>query len=87
VLAFLLCGRHAKGGQVVDDDVYVAINSHWDTLEFEIPAPSAGRQWRVAVNTGAASPGDAYPQHQEPLLTPQERCLVGGRSVVILVGR
>ncbi len=87
VLAFLLCGRHAKGGAVVDDDLYVAINSHWDALEFELPTSSAGRQWRVAVNTGAAAPGDAYAHHQEPLLEHQDRCLVGGRSIVILVGR
>jgi glycogen operon protein len=87
VLALLLCGRHAKGGRAADDDIYVAVNSYWDALEFEIPAPSAGRQWRVAVNTGAAAPADIWIQHHEPLLTPQERCLVGGRSIVILVGR
>jgi glycogen operon protein len=87
VLAFLLDGRHAKGGAVVDDDIYVAINSYWDALEFEIPALPGGRQWRVAVNTGAASPEDAFPHGQEPLLANQQRCLVGGRSILILVGR
>jgi glycogen operon protein len=87
VLAFMLCGRHAKGGKVIDDDIYVAFNSHWDALPFELPAPSAGRQWHVAFNTGAAAPADAHALHCEPLLETQDRCLVGGRSVVILVGR
>jgi glycogen operon protein len=67
--------------------VYVAINSYWDALDFEIPAPSAGRQWRMAVNTGAPSPEDAHLHGQEPLLENQGRCLIGGRSIVILVGR
>lgn len=87
VLAMLLGGHHAKGGRVTDDDVYVAINTYWDALEFEIPAPATGRQWRVAANTGAPSPEDIHPHGQEPLLESQGRCLVGGRSIVILVGR
>ena len=87
VLAFLLGGHHAKGGTVVDDDVYVAVNSHWDALPFEIPAPALGRRWHVAVNTSLPAPQDIYPLYQEPLLEDQTRCLVGGRSIVVLVGR
>lgn len=86
-LAFMLCGRHAKGGALLDDDLYVAFNSHWESLTFEIPAPSPGRQWHVAFNTGVAAPADAFASHQEPLLETQDRCIVGARSVVILVGR
>jgi isoamylase len=87
VLAFMLCGRHAKNGAVIDDDIYVAMNSHWDALPFELPPPSAGRQWHVAFNTGGGAGQDAHALHHEPLLETQDRCLVGGRSVVILVGR
>jgi glycogen operon protein len=87
VLAFLLGGHHAKGGTVTDDDIYVALNSHWETLPFELPAPAEGRRWHVAVNTSLPSPQDIYPSNQEPLLEDQTRYLVGGRSVVVLVGR
>lgn len=87
VLALLLCGKHAKGGAVADDDLYVAINSHCDALEFELPALPAGRQWRLTANTSAPTPGDIFPHQQEPLLENQDRFLVGGRSITILVGR
>jgi glycogen operon protein len=87
VLAFLLGGHHAKGGAVVDDDLYVAMNAHFEPLEFELPQPAAGRQWRVAVNTGRPAPQDIYAHKKEPLLEDQNRCTVGARSVVVLVGR
>ncbi|WP_164102827.1 glycogen debranching protein GlgX [Candidatus Laterigemmans baculatus] len=87
VVGLLLGGHHAKGGTVADDDVYVASNMHFEALEFELPRPAEGRQWHVAVNTGVPAPGDAHPCGEEPMLEQQDRCLVGGRSVVVLVGR
>jgi glycogen operon protein len=87
VLAFLLGGHHAKSGTVVDDDVYVAMNTYWDALEFELPPPAAGRKWRLAVNTSLPSPQDISAHGKEPELKDQARYLVGGRSVVVLVGR
>jgi isoamylase len=87
VLAFMLSGRHAKSGAAPDDDIYVATNSHWDALEFELPAPTAGRSWHVAVNTSMLSPEDCFPQGTEPRLDNQHSVWLGGRSVMILVGR
>lgn len=84
-LAFMLCGKHAKGGRTQDDYIYVALNMYWDALPFEPPQLPSGMQWRVSVNTSA--PVDWYAIGEEPILADQHQFLVGGRSVVILVGK
>jgi isoamylase len=86
-LAFMLCGKHAKSGTANDDFVYVAMNVHWDALDFELPQLPQGERWHVFANTGVAAPDDAFEPGREPVLDDQARCLVGGRSVLILVGR
>jgi len=86
-LAFMLCGKHAKGGSVLDDDLYVAMNSYWECLEFEPPELPAGRVWHVAVNTGMGEEGDIHDVGQEPALEDQGHVMVGAHSVVVLVGR
>ena len=87
VLAFMLDGRHAKGGTVHDDFVYVAMNMHWDDLTFELPGLPLGSCWRVFANTGAAEPEDIWEPGSEPPLDNQGHFLLGGRSVAVLVGR
>ena len=87
VIAFLLCGKHAKQGTVSDDYLYVAMNMYHEALEFEIPGLPANMQWHVAANTGAKSPEDCWEPGKEPLLNDQQRILLGDRSVCILVGR
>jgi glycogen operon protein len=87
VLAFMLTGKHAKGGRAIDDDIYVAMNSHWEPLTFELPPASAGRQWHCAIDTGAAPPQDCHAIGQEPRIGQQDRITIGGRSVVILVAK
>lgn len=86
-VAFMLCGKHAKGGTVVDNYVYVAMNMYWDTLPFTLPGLPDELKWHVFVNTGAPSPQDSWQPGSEPLLDDQSRFVVGGRSVVILVGK
>jgi isoamylase len=87
ILAFMLCGKHAKEGTVEDNYIYVAINQYWETLPFDLPGLRDGRQWHVFVNTGAPPPQDCWEPGTEPRLEDQSRFLVGGRSVAILVGR
>jgi glycogen operon protein len=87
VLAFMLTGKHAKRGACVDDDIYVAMNSYWEPLEFQVPPASTGRQWHLAIDTNAAAPNDCYAAGKEPRLGRQDQLSVGGRSVVILVGK
>jgi glycogen operon protein len=87
VLAFMLCGQQAKSGAADDDFIYVAMNMHWDALDFVLPQLPQDRRWHVFANTAVAAPGDAFEPGSEPLLDDQAHCLVGGRSVLILVGR
>jgi glycogen operon protein len=87
VLAFLLCGKHARGGTTTDDYVYVAYNMYWDALPFGLPGLPDGRQWHLVANTGAVEGAASYAPGREPRLEDQQQVLVGGRSVLILVGR
>ena len=87
LMAFMLCGKHARGGAVQDNYVYVAMNMHWEGQWCELPGLPSGMQWHVFANTGAPSPEDIWEPGSEPLLSDQHGLLVGDRSVVILVGK
>ncbi|OJV14543.1 MAG: glycogen debranching enzyme GlgX [Dyadobacter sp. 50-39] len=86
-LAVMLDGAHAKSGTIQDDTIYIAMNSYWDALYYELPQLPNGRSWHLAVNTDMPSGEDIYPVGLEPKLEEQGRFLVGGRSTVILVGK
>jgi isoamylase len=86
-LAFLLCGARTGDATVADEHIYVAMNSHWGPLEFELPPPPEGLAWHVGVNTGVPSPEDIFAPGQEPVAADQGCFLVGARSVVVLVGK
>ncbi len=68
-----------------EPDLHVMINMHWDGLEFELPAVP-GRQWHLAIDTDAASPGDVAEIGMERPLTGATRH-VAPRSVVALISR
>ncbi len=87
LMAFMLCGKHARGGLVHDNYVYVAMNMHWDGHWCDLPGLPDGMQWHVSVNTGAPTPEDIWEPGSEPLLSEQHGLLIGPRSVVILVGK
>jgi isoamylase len=86
-LAFMLDGAHAKSGTIEDDTVYVAMNSYWDALYYELPSLPNGRNWYLAVNTDMPTGEDIYDIGKEPKLDDQGRFLVGGRATVILIGK
>ncbi len=86
-IALLLDGAHARGGTVQDDDVYVAINMHWESAWFHPPTPHAGKRWHVAANTGMPSPQDIFPPGSEPALDDQSAVVLGPRSIIILLGK
>ncbi len=86
-LAFMLNGDYARGGTVRDDTLYVAMNMFWDAVWFTVPELPAGMRWHIAANTGVPSPHDIWDAGSEPLLDDQRGFLLGGRSVIILVGR
>ena len=86
-IAFMLCGKHARGGAEQDNYIYVAMNTHWEAHWFDLPGLPQGMQWHVAANTGAPSPDDIWEPGHEPLLPDQGGLLVGDRSMVVLVGK
>ncbi len=83
VLAFHRVGPAATGLDVV----YVAMNMHWDTLEFGLPLPPRELRWHVAANTSMPAPQDIWEPGHEPELKEQGKFWVGGRSIVVLVAR
>ncbi|MBT3383679.1 MAG: glycogen debranching protein GlgX [Prolixibacteraceae bacterium] len=87
VLAIMLDGGHAKNGYTTDDTIYVAINMHWEALPFEIPQLPENKNWHVSVNTDMPPPHDFHQINKEAVLENQSSCILGPRSVVILVGK
>jgi isoamylase len=86
-LAFMLCGKHARGGTVEDDYIYVIMNMHWEGRWCTLPSLPDGRRWHVFMNTGMSAPEDIWEPGQEPLLTEPGALFIGNRSVAILVGK
>lgn len=80
-LAFQLCGRHASPQ---DNDIYVAINSYWDALPFQLPPAREQSQWRVAINTSMTSPNDIFEGDSGPRVEAGE-VIAGGRSIIVLI--
>ncbi|MBN2120331.1 MAG: glycogen debranching protein GlgX [Candidatus Omnitrophica bacterium] len=87
VLAFLLCGKHAKGGTAMDNPIYVAMNMHWEMHGFELPQLPTDIAWYVCVNTDAEAGQDIWKVGQEKELDNQKEFLVGPHSVIILIGK
>ena len=86
-LAFMLCGKHARGGERVDNYVYVALNMHWESHLFELPRLSDDMKWHRFVDTGLQTPEDICEPGIESLLPDQNDYEIGDRSVLILVGK
>lgn len=86
-LAFMLTGAYAKGGLAQDDDIFVALNMHWEDQSFTLPKLAKKKAWRVFANTGADSPNDIFDLGSEPKLDDQKQIVLKSRSVVVLVGR
>jgi isoamylase len=87
MLAFMLCGKHARGGTVQDNNVYVAMNMHWEAHWFELPGLPQGMRWHVFANTAVTPDQDIWEPGTEPVLENQGGLLIGDHSVVILVGK
>jgi glycogen operon protein len=87
LLAFMLDGKHAKGGERPDNSIYVVTNTHWDGLYVELPSSPKGCQWHVFANTGANTSQDIWDAGSEPVLSDQTHLYVGSRSVIILLAK
>jgi glycogen operon protein len=86
-LAFMLCGPEVSGTGGAMTYLYAALNMHWETHGFGPPALPAGWRWHIFANTAMPAGEDIWDLGAEPPLSDLENVLVGGRSLVILVGK
>ena len=64
--------------------IYVALNSYWEPLEFELPPVDRKSPWKMVINTAETSPADTTPYKKAPAVSgPVMK--VQSRSVVVLV--
>ncbi len=81
-LAFTLGGFAQEDGE--DMDVHVMLNMDWQDLAFDVPAV-AGRKWFKVVDTSEPSPLDIVEEGQTLEKCVDGLCVVGNRSIVVLV--
>jgi isoamylase len=86
-MAYRLAGAYAKGGLAKDDDIYVAINMHWEDQYFKLPKTPKGKKWYVFANTGMPAPEDIHEPGTEPQLDDQQNLMLTSRSVVLLLAK
>jgi glycogen operon protein len=84
-LAFALDGRRSDRPNLLDRDLYVALNAYHEPLEFRIPAAPSGRPWRRAVDTALPSPDDIVEEDRGPRLPVLHPYRVQAHSMIILV--
>ncbi len=71
-----------RGAAENDVDIYVIVNSYWESLDFRVQAPG---NWKVAVDTAQPSPDDIREPGAEPPLA-GDVYTAGPRSVTVLIG-
>ena len=81
-LGFMLDGRAVEDG--VDDDFLVLMNGGSGKALYQLPAPSAGRQWHLLIDTGAAAPQDIHPEATAPVYPGRELALAGLAAAVLI---
>ena len=84
-LAWALDGRRSDRPNLVDRDIYVAVNAWSEPLGFKIPAAPSGRPWRCAVDTALPSPEDIMEEDQGPRVPVRQVYRVQAHSLIILV--
>jgi len=63
---------------------HVICNAWWEPLDFELPDPGPGGEWRRRIDTSLPSPDDIA-QHQRTAARASGPYRVEGRTVVVLV--
>ena len=84
-LACTLDGRRSDRPDLVDRDLYIAMNAYSESLDFRIPMAPSGRAWRRAVDTALSSPDDIAAEDQGPCIPVHQIYPVRGHSMIILV--
>lgn len=86
-LAVMYCGKHAKGGTLKDNTVYIAMNMHWEMHGFELPKLPNNEKWHVFSNTGMPPGEEIWELGEEPILDNQDYILAAPKSVIVLVAK
>jgi glycogen operon protein len=84
-LAWALDGRRSDRPNLVDRDIYVAMNAWSEPLGFKIPAAPSGRPWRCIVDTSLPSPEDIVEEEQGPHIPVLQVYRVQAHSLVVLI--
>jgi glycogen operon protein len=63
------------------------VNAGTDAVDFHLPPPPPGCQWRLAVDTFVETPFDLLAPGEEPLLKYPQTYLLKPRSSAILLAR
>ena len=84
-LAWALDGRRSDRPDLIDRDIYVAMNAWCEPLGFTIPAAPSGRPWHCAVDTALPSPDDIVEEDQGPRIAVGHVYRVQAHSMIVLV--
>ncbi len=69
-----------------DEHLYVAFNSYWKSLSFELPEPTRGKVWRRIVDTFLPSPEDILEPNTAPSVEVSNIKVEPRSSVVLFCG-
>lgn len=84
-LAFMLNGNKAvTDADLNDNNIYVAINAHWENQNFHLPTPAKKKYWHLAVDT-STSTGFKTPGKETRVKT--SIITVPARSITILIDK
>lgn len=82
-LAFMIDGAKLDtGADKHDNNIYVALNNHWEAKEFELPPAGKDKQWHLVVDTYCDD--GYYPEELAPIVN-DDNITVGDRSIVVLI--
>ena len=84
-IAFALDGRRSDRHNLIDRDIYVAMNAYVKPLDFSIPAAPSGRPWRRFVDTALPSPDDIVDEGSGPHVPVLGSYRLQAHSTIILV--
>ncbi len=65
------------GQMIIDDNFYLIFNSHYEAIDYKLPAADYGRSWTKVLDTSEATSGTQK-------YSPEAMINVNGRSVVVL---
>lgn len=84
-IAFMLNGNKAvTGADLNDNNIYVAINAHWESQTFHLPIPAIKKYWHLAIDTSAPT-GFKTPGKETRVKT--SVITVSPRSIIILIDK